>query len=397
MSVLIVASNRKWGLSIPYSTISVFLFPKMSRGLTIISSGLNIVVGEMSHITLQMFSYLRFDKPSDHGQFRDGKTQTRASHRISHDPKVYLTPVGPKCHFRNLRGHFCKYFGTKNVRNLGPGGKNVILTKVRGQKRKFSARWSDQPCGSATLLEQLGPVPSRHLVEHLVCDQNVRNFKSRFRLRFSTNLDVVCSYLLEIKRATIAPSQFHEKEQENVPILKKVGRGGGAVAVTASDAFPASSGLALGRDVVAGVRGLEWKILDFPTKQTLMNSPTFVLTLSKLMQSQVGDATKDHACWERPEDMDTPRTVIKIDRNTPGTEVAAETVAALASASLVFRKSDRTYSKLLLKRAISYLRFDKPSDHGQLCDGETQTRASHRTSHDPKDYFALGVSNRDVL
>ncbi|KAL4561810.1 hypothetical protein LXL04_033984 [Taraxacum kok-saghyz] len=63
---------------------------------------------------------------------------------------------------------------------------------------------------------------------------------------------------------------------------------------------------------------------------------------------------QDHACWERPEDMDTPRTVIKIDRNTPGTEVAAETGAALASASLVFRKSDRTYSKLLLKRAISF-------------------------------------------
>ncbi|KAJ0910429.1 putative cellulase [Helianthus annuus] len=70
---------------------------------------------------------------------------------------------------------------------------------------------------------------------------------------------------------------------------------------------------------------------------------------------QVGDATKDHACWERPEDMDTPKNRLKIDRNTPGTEVAAETAAALASASLVFRKSDRTYSKLLLKRAIRCL------------------------------------------
>ena len=46
----------------------------------------------------------------------------------------FLKLQGPNCHFRNLRGHFCKYFGTKNVRNLGPGGKNVILTKVRGQK-----------------------------------------------------------------------------------------------------------------------------------------------------------------------------------------------------------------------------------------------------------------------
>ncbi|CAN1353204.1 Endoglucanase 17 [Linum perenne] len=40
---------------------------------------------------------------------------------------------------------------------------------------------------------------------------------------------------------------------------------------------------------------------------------------------QVGDATKDHACWERPEDMDTPRTVIKVDKNSPGSDVAGET------------------------------------------------------------------------
>lgn len=66
----------------------------------------------------------------------------------------------------------------------------------------------------------------------------------------------------------------------------------------------------------------------------------------------MGDATKDHACWERPEDMDTPRTVLKIDKNTPGSEVAAETAAALASASLVFKRSDPTYSNLLIKRAI---------------------------------------------
>ncbi|XP_022875747.1 endoglucanase 17 isoform X2 [Olea europaea var. sylvestris] len=72
---------------------------------------------------------------------------------------------------------------------------------------------------------------------------------------------------------------------------------------------------------------------------------------------QVGDAGKDHACWERPEDMDTPRSVFKIDKNTPGTEVAAETAAALAAASLVFRRSDPTYSKLLATRAIRVFEF----------------------------------------
>ena len=53
--------------------------------------------------------------------------------------------------------------------------------------------------------------------------------------------------------------------------------------------------------------------------------------------------------------MDTPRSVFKVDKNTPGTEVAAETAAALAAASLVFRRSDPTYSKTLVKRAISVM------------------------------------------
>ena len=66
----------------------------------------------------------------------------------------------------------------------------------------------------------------------------------------------------------------------------------------------------------------------------------------------MGDANKDHACWERPEDMDTSRSVFKVDRNTPGSDVAAETAAALAAASVVFRRSDPTYSKLLIRRAI---------------------------------------------
>lgn len=72
---------------------------------------------------------------------------------------------------------------------------------------------------------------------------------------------------------------------------------------------------------------------------------------------QVGDPNKDHACWERPEDMDTPRTVFKIDSSNPGSDVAAETAAALASASLVFKKSDPSYSRLLLDRAIRVFKF----------------------------------------
>ena len=50
--------------------------------------------------------------------------------------------------------------------------------------------------------------------------------------------------------------------------------------------------------------------------------------------------------------MDTTRSVFKVDKNSSGSDVAGETAAALAATSLVFRRSDPTYSKLLVRRAI---------------------------------------------
>lgn len=70
-----------------------------------------------------------------------------------------------------------------------------------------------------------------------------------------------------------------------------------------------------------------------------------------VMYVQVGEPYADHSCWQRPEDMDTPRTVYVVDKDHPGSEVAAETAAALAAASLVFRLSDPVYSSILLNRA----------------------------------------------
>lgn len=50
--------------------------------------------------------------------------------------------------------------------------------------------------------------------------------------------------------------------------------------------------------------------------------------------------------------MDTLRTAYKIDRSHPGSDVAGETAAALAAASIVFRSRDPAYSNLLLDRAV---------------------------------------------
>ncbi|KAA3468249.1 endoglucanase 16-like [Gossypium australe] len=51
---------------------------------------------------------------------------------------------------------------------------------------------------------------------------------------------------------------------------------------------------------------------------------------------QVGDPVEDHKCWVRPENMKTPRTVLQINETEPGTEIAAETSAAMAASSILF-------------------------------------------------------------
>ncbi|OIW12977.1 hypothetical protein TanjilG_15426 [Lupinus angustifolius] len=114
---------------------------------------------------------------------------------------------------------------------------------------------------------------------------------------------------------------------------------------------------------------LSWSVIEFGglMKSELQNAreairwgTDYLLKATvhpNIIYVQVGDAKKDHACWERPEDMDTPRSVFKIDANNPGSEVAAETAAALAAASLVFRRSDPVYSKILVRRAIRVFQF----------------------------------------
>ncbi|KAJ1421644.1 Six-hairpin glycosidase superfamily [Sesbania bispinosa] len=65
----------------------------------------------------------------------------------------------------------------------------------------------------------------------------------------------------------------------------------------------------------------------------------------------------NHKCWDRPEDMTEPRPLTQVNTSCPGSDVAAETAAAMASASLVFKKTDSTYSSTLLKHAKQLFTF----------------------------------------
>ncbi|KAI9128436.1 hypothetical protein K1719_001429 [Acacia pycnantha] len=72
---------------------------------------------------------------------------------------------------------------------------------------------------------------------------------------------------------------------------------------------------------------------------------------------QVGDPSSDHNCWERPEDMDTDRTVYAVDAPNPASDIAGETAAALAASSMAFRSSDHGYSETLLRNAIKAFQY----------------------------------------
>ena len=81
---------------------------------------------------------------------------------------------------------------------------------------------------------------------------------------------------------------------------------------------------------------------------------------------QVGDGNADHSWWGPAEVMTMDRPSYKVTKDNPGSCVVGEASAALASASIVFAKSDKAYSDLCLKHAISLFKFanETRSDSG---------------------------------
>ncbi|KAJ4706209.1 Endoglucanase [Melia azedarach] len=106
-------------------------------------------------------------------------------------------------------------------------------------------------------------------------------------------------------------------------------------------------GKSMGSDLPHALDAIRWGT-DYLLKATSV--PGFVYV-------QVGEPYGDHNCWERPEDMDTPRTPYAVSKQFPGSEVSAEIAAALAASSIVFRSADVAYSVKLLNRAKTVFDF----------------------------------------
>jgi len=78
---------------------------------------------------------------------------------------------------------------------------------------------------------------------------------------------------------------------------------------------------------------------------------------ANVLYAQVGDGNADHSQWNRVEDMTIPRPSFKIDTSNPGSDLAGETAAALAAASIAFNEKDSDYSKVLLLHAKQLFTF----------------------------------------
>ncbi|MDX8056726.1 glycoside hydrolase family 9 protein [Lentzea sp. BCCO 10_0798] len=76
-----------------------------------------------------------------------------------------------------------------------------------------------------------------------------------------------------------------------------------------------------------------------------------------VVYGQVGAGNPDHAWWGSAEVMPMARPSYKVDSSCPGSDLAGEYAAAMASASMVFKDTDPTYAATLLTHAKQLYTF----------------------------------------
>lgn len=116
---------------------------------------------------------------------------------------------------------------------------------------------------------------------------------------------------------------------------------------------------------------LAWGLIDFAEGHQIAGQTEYGLatvkwatdyflkahTATSEFYGQVGEGNVDHAYWGRPEDMTMERPSMKIDSDKPGSDLAGETAAAFAAASIAFKDVDSAYAATLLQAAEELYQF----------------------------------------
>ena len=112
---------------------------------------------------------------------------------------------------------------------------------------------------------------------------------------------------------------------------------------------------------------------------------------TQALWGQVGDGKADHAYWGPVEDMDLERPAFKIDAQKPGSDLAGETAAALAAASIVFRDRDPEYADELLGEAVQLYDF-ADTYRGKYSKSIADARFAYRSWSGYKDELSWGAA-----
>ena len=107
---------------------------------------------------------------------------------------------------------------------------------------------------------------------------------------------------------------------------------------------------------------------------------------------QVGNAAADHSLWSAPETQTIPRPAMAVSPEMPGSDVAAASAAAMASASVLFRQNgDAAYADELLNHAESLYRF-ADTYRGRYSDSIPEVQTFYNSWSGYEDELAYGAA-----
>ncbi|XP_031394101.1 endoglucanase 6-like [Punica granatum] len=135
--------------------------------------------------------------------------------------------------------------------------------------------------------------------------------------------------------------------------------------------YDAGDNVKFGLPMAFTVTMMSWSILEYGKQMATSGELSHAMDAVKwgtdyfikahpepyVLYGEVGDGNTDHYCWQRPEDMTTDRKAYRIDPSNPGSDLAGETAAAMAAASMVFRSHNPAYSAELLRHAEQLFEF----------------------------------------
>jgi endoglucanase len=113
---------------------------------------------------------------------------------------------------------------------------------------------------------------------------------------------------------------------------------------------------------------------------------------TRFFVAQVGNVAADHALWSAPESQTIARPAMAVTPSKPGSDVAAGSAAALASASILFRRNGEVaYADTLLNHAESLYRF-ADTYRGKYSDSITEVRDYYNSWSGYNDELSYGAA-----